>query len=50
MLSVISLPMAERYFKKLKDKNLKKAYLKAITQVRENPEIGDRKSGDLKDC
>jgi len=34
MLPVVYMSMAERYFKKLKDKNLKIAYLEAITQIR----------------
>ena len=48
MLPVIYLPPAERYFKKLKDKPLKNEFRKAIMSIRENPKIGEAKSGDLK--
>ena len=47
MLRVTYLPMAEKYFKKLKDKHLKIAFKKAVTSIRENPEIGKAKTGDL---
>ena len=45
MLPVVYLPQAERYLKKLKDKHLKDEFKKAI---RENPRIGEAKSGDLR--
>lgn len=48
MLPVIYLPAAEKYFKKLKDKSLKNAFKKAISSIRENPNIGEAKTGDLK--
>ncbi len=48
MLPVAYTPIAEKYFKKLKDKQLKKAYKGAILSIRENPNIGDSKTGDLK--
>ncbi len=48
MLPVAYTPFAEKYFKKLKDKQLKKAFKEAIISIRENPEIGDAKTGDLK--
>jgi len=48
MLPVVYMPMAEKYFKKLKDKSLKTIYLEAVIRIRENPDIGDLKSGDLK--
>lgn len=39
--------IAEKYFKKLKDKQLKQIYKEAINCIRENPQIGDAKIGDL---
>lgn len=48
MLPVIYTSIAEKYFKKLKDKPLKKAYKKAIINIRNNPYIGESKTGDLK--
>ncbi len=48
MLPVAYTPIAEKYFKKLKNKQLKKAYKEAILSIRENPNIGDAKTGDLK--
>ena len=48
MLPVIYTPIAEKYFKKLKDKPLKIAFKEAIISIRENPDIGDAKTGDLK--
>ncbi len=47
MLPVIYTPIAERYLKKLKDKPLKIAFKEAIISIRESPEIGDPKTGDL---
>lgn len=41
------LKPAERYFKKLVEKPLKKAYLDAITAIRKNPSVGTLKTGDL---
>jgi mRNA interferase RelE/StbE len=48
MLPVIYTPAAEKYFRKLKDKLLKKAFKEAILSIRENPYIGEAKTGDLK--
>lgn len=48
MLPVVYTPIAEKYFKKLKDKQLKNLYKHAIINIRENPKIGDAKTGDLK--
>ena len=39
---------AERYFKKLKDKNLKMAFRTAIEEIQNDPYIGGQKTGDLK--
>ena len=48
MLPIIYSPASEKYFRKLKDSKLKKLYLDAIVLIRENPNVGDAKSGDLK--
>jgi len=47
MLPIVFLPPALKYFKKLKDKQLKKKYETALLEIRKDPEIGDRKTGDL---
>lgn len=47
MLPVVYLPRAAKYFKKLRDKHLKDKYKEAISSIRENPRIGEAKSGDL---
>ena len=47
MIDVRFLPPAAKYLKKLKDKNLKQRYKDAIEKIRENPEIGEQKTGDL---
>ncbi len=47
MLPIDFLPAAERYLKKLKDKHLKKEYSDAIKLIRENPDVGQVKRGDL---
>ena len=39
---------AERYFKKLKDKNLLQVFKTAIDTLKSNPYIGTQKVGDLK--
>ena len=38
---------ASKYFKKLKDKQLKLTFLNAINKISENPYIGELKKGDL---
>lgn len=48
MIPVIYTPMAEKYFKKLRDKQLKIAFKEAILSIRKNPNIGEVKTGDLK--
>ena len=47
MLPIEFLGPAERYLKKLKDKQLKKKYHDAIINIRKYPEIGELKTGDL---
>ena len=39
--------MAERYFKKLKEKGLKSAYSEALGKIASAPYIGGLKTGDL---
>jgi mRNA interferase RelE/StbE len=43
-------PKVERYIRKLKDKNLKKAFMEAIKKIRIDPSIGTAKKGDLAGC
>jgi len=38
---------AERYFKKIKDKNLLDVFKKAIDKLKVDPYIGEQKRGDL---
>jgi mRNA interferase RelE/StbE len=47
MHPIVFLPPAERYFKKIKEKGLKDAFLEAINQIREDPYSGAAKKGDL---
>jgi len=47
MLPVVYTPIAEKYFKKLNDKALKKTFKEAIISIRKNPNIGQAKTGDL---
>jgi len=39
---------AERYFKKLKDKQLLRAFKNAVDILKENPYAGSQKTGDLR--
>jgi mRNA interferase RelE/StbE len=47
LLPVRYLPPAEKYLKKLNDKQLKQLYKDAIDEIRKNPYVGQRKVGDL---
>ncbi|WP_274653798.1 type II toxin-antitoxin system RelE/ParE family toxin [Paenibacillus humicola] len=47
MLPVTYLGPAKRYFKKLVEKPLLKAYWDAIKAIRQDPSIGEQKTGDL---
>lgn len=47
MYQIIITPGASRYFKKIKDKGLKKAFKTAIIRIGQDPFIGDAKTGDL---
>ncbi len=48
MLPVDYTKNAKRYFKKLKDNQLKEIYKEAIISIRKNSDIGEAKTGDLK--
>ena len=39
--------VAQKYFKKLRDKKLKNVFYEALHKISENPYIGAQKSGDL---
>ena len=47
MYEVLFAPPAERYFKKIKDKRLKKKFKDAVLAVSENPYLAKEKHGDL---
>ncbi len=47
MLPIMFLNPAEKYFKKLKDKQLKKKYESALIEIRTDPDCGNHKTGDL---
>jgi mRNA interferase RelE/StbE len=47
MLPVTYTPIAEKYFKKLKDKVLKRTFKEAVISIRKNPDIGQAKTGEL---
>ena len=47
MLPIVFLNPAIKYFKMLKDKQLKKKYENALLEIRNDPEVGERKTGDL---
>ncbi|MDW7663014.1 MAG: type II toxin-antitoxin system RelE/ParE family toxin [Bacillota bacterium] len=48
MLRVEYTPIAQKYFKKLKDKKLKKSFKSAIVKIRIDPYVGNAKTGDLR--
>lgn len=47
MADVIFLPPAARYLKKIKDKQLKGLFQKAVDAIRQDHTIGSPKTGDL---
>ena len=47
MYQILFSPAAERFFKKLKEKPLKKAYKEALDDIAINPYLGQPKRGDL---
>jgi mRNA interferase RelE/StbE len=48
MYPIIYSSQAEKYLKKIKDRNLKKLFKDAIEKIRKNPYEGNMKKGDLK--
>ena len=48
MYNVRILPPAYKFFKKLKDKQLKKKFQDSITKISNDYTIGEMKTGDLK--
>jgi len=47
MYEIRCLPGAKKYFKKIKEKGLAKAFEKALKEISENPYCGHEKTGDL---
>lgn len=47
MYEIRFLPQAAKYIKKLKDRQLKKAFQDALLTIAEDPFAGDEKKGDL---
>lgn len=47
MYELIILPPAARYLKKIKEKQLKAAFKKAVDDILKNPYVGFLKTGDL---
>lgn len=47
MYEIRFLPASERYFKKIKEKGLKRAFQEALAVIAQNPYAGDAKTGDL---
>lgn len=47
MLPVIYFPPEKKYFKKLKDKQLKDKFKDAIIEIQNDPSVGEQKKGDL---
>lgn len=47
MVKLVILPPAARYLKKIKDKQLKLAYQKAVDQILTDHTLGTAKTGDL---
>ena len=49
MRDFVTSPKADKFFKKIKEKPLREKFNATINAVRENPYIGERKTGNLKD-
>ena len=47
MYEILFARAAERYFKKLKEKELKKTFQNKLFELRNDPYIGELKTGDL---
>ena len=48
MYEIIYAKPAERYLKKIRDKQLLKAFKNAIDKLKENPYVGSQKVGDFR--
>ena len=48
MIKIVFLPPVMKYFKKLKDKQLKKFFQHKVDQILADPLIGEEKKGDLR--
>lgn len=46
-MKLLFSPAAEKYLRKLKDKNLLNRLKEALRKISQNPQIGEPKSGDL---
>lgn len=46
-MNLVFLPPAEKYLKKIKDKELKRKFQKTVDAIMEDPFIGELKHGDL---
>lgn len=47
MYEIRFMPPAEKYFRKLKEKPLIRAYREALNKIADNPYAGDARKGDL---
>ena len=47
MYEVLFLPQAEKYFRKIKENALKKAFHEALQAISKDPYAGNEKKGDL---
>jgi mRNA-degrading endonuclease RelE of RelBE toxin-antitoxin system len=45
---LVVMPAARRFIKKIKDRSLKTLFKTAIDDILKNPDIGKKKTGDLK--
>lgn len=48
MIKIVFLPPVMKYFKKLKDKQLKKLFQHKVDEILADPLIGEEKKGDLR--
>ena len=46
-MNVVFLPQAEKYLKKIKDRELKRKFKRKVDEILEDPSIGELKHGDL---
>lgn len=47
MYEILFISAVERFFKKIKEKQLKQAYKDSLDKISKDPYIGDLKTGDL---